>query len=218
MDRPISLFVDVPFCSFRPFLAREYQESFRFPPPSTVYGMLLSLVGIEWGEKAIFQGIRLCLAIQGEPSINRVLRKFRRVPQQGEKDELAERRPDYQDVISGLKLWIWLDDYKAKQSLSDYVLQALSVDKRKTISRYGGLCLGESSNLINEIRIDEPEGSGRYLVNDENGFLVLTTWVNHPREGKGRTVKKRFSVTEICPLEMPPREDRRWTYIASDDS
>lgn len=37
--------VDVPIASFPTSRSREYRASYPVPPPSTVYGMLLSLVG-----------------------------------------------------------------------------------------------------------------------------------------------------------------------------
>ena len=43
----ISLMVSVPFCSFRKPYAREFFETERIPPPATVYGFLLSLIGEE---------------------------------------------------------------------------------------------------------------------------------------------------------------------------
>lgn len=40
----ISVRVQVPYASFRKSYARSFAESYPFPPPATVYGMLLSLV------------------------------------------------------------------------------------------------------------------------------------------------------------------------------
>ncbi len=51
-----SLFVDAPICSFRPNWSREYQDTYPIPPPSTLHGMLLSLVGVNWLDKARFAG------------------------------------------------------------------------------------------------------------------------------------------------------------------
>lgn len=41
----IALKVEVPIACFRHSRAREYAETYPVPPPSTVYGMLLSLIG-----------------------------------------------------------------------------------------------------------------------------------------------------------------------------
>ncbi len=41
----IALKVEVPIACFRQSRAREYIETYPVPPPSTVYGMLLSLLG-----------------------------------------------------------------------------------------------------------------------------------------------------------------------------
>src|SRR5947209_1091669 len=41
----ITLHVEVPYASFRKSYARSFAETYPLPPPATVYGMLLSLVG-----------------------------------------------------------------------------------------------------------------------------------------------------------------------------
>jgi CRISPR-associated protein Cas5t len=63
---PLCLYVEVPFCAFRPHTSRDYQDTYPFPPPATVYGMLLSLVGVDWREKQQYAGVELVLALEGE--------------------------------------------------------------------------------------------------------------------------------------------------------
>ena len=63
----ICFFVDVPICAFRPNWSREYQDTFPFPPPATVFGMLLSLAGVDWMEKSNYSGVKLAIALEGEP-------------------------------------------------------------------------------------------------------------------------------------------------------
>lgn len=136
----LSLFAEVPICSFRPNWSREYQDTYEFPPPATVYGMLLSLVGVDWPEKDRFAGVRLALAVEGNPERARVFRKFRRVPQANkDADPLTSRRPDYQDLLLWVRLWIWLADGEATSSLCARVATALDPTQRATIRRWGGL-------------------------------------------------------------------------------
>ncbi|MHC5777600.1 CRISPR-associated protein Cas5 [Nostoc sp.] len=45
MIAPLILYLDVPFTTFRESHAREMGKTYPVPPPATVYGMLLSLVG-----------------------------------------------------------------------------------------------------------------------------------------------------------------------------
>lgn len=41
----VALYIDVPCATFRNSRNREYGHTYPVPPPSTVYGMLLSFVG-----------------------------------------------------------------------------------------------------------------------------------------------------------------------------
>ena len=73
----VALRVEAPLVSFRNPHAREYAETYRVPPPSTVYGMLLSMVGEE--RRVRHSGARLALAVLGEPTVSTVLRTVWRV-------------------------------------------------------------------------------------------------------------------------------------------
>ena len=98
-------------------------------------------------------------------SAPRVFRKLRRVPQSNAKaDPLTSRRPDYQDLLLSLRLWVWLKDGKARTSLVEPVAMALDPNHRERIGRYGGLSLGESSHLVNAVSARRPEGRcGSYV-------------------------------------------------------
>jgi len=58
-------YVSVPIASFRVAQAREYWETYPCPPPSTVYGMLLSLVGEQ--NRLAHRGAEIALAITSDP-------------------------------------------------------------------------------------------------------------------------------------------------------
>ena len=60
-----SLFVSIPVASFRAPFAREYFETLPCPPPSTVFGMLLSLVGEP--DRLAHEGAEIALALVSRP-------------------------------------------------------------------------------------------------------------------------------------------------------
>ena len=132
----------------RPMWAREYQETYPAPPPSTVYGMLLSLVGVERGNKNRHAGLHIALALaeNTEESLwqrrekGRIFRKFRRVAQSKKNaDPLADRRPDYQELLLGLEFWLWVEDSQAEHPLCDEIRKALRIrEKRGDRSRLSG--------------------------------------------------------------------------------
>lgn len=211
---PLCLFVEVPVCAFRPRWSRDYQDTYPFPPPATVYGMLLSLVGVDWQRKLDFAGIKLAVALEDGGEKSRVFRKFRRVPQAGKPDPLTSRRPDYQELLLGLRLWVWLSDGSSQTSLVGAVRQALDPRHRGKNQRFGGLSLGESSHLVNEISLKEPQGAGRFLCQDREGYYHLPVWVHHPRCGQGQTRLERFSLQPEAPLICPSADDPRWVLVS----
>jgi CRISPR-associated protein Cas5t len=185
MADPLPIRVEVPVCAFRPYVSREYQDSFPVPPPATVYGMLLSLLGVPREQKARHRGVEMALAIAAQPGRSRVFRKLRRGK------DLEDTRPDYQDLLMDLTLWVCLRR-GADQSdppLSDRVPAALA--DPATLTRSGGLSLGESSYLVDAIAIDEkPPDQLLFLIPDERGFYSLPVWVDHLV--RTNTVYKRF--------------------------
>ena len=161
---------------FRPYASREYQDTDPVPPPSAVYGMLLSLVGVPREEKGRHRGVSLALALDATPTRSKVFRKFRRGK------ELEDRRPDYQDLLLDLRLWVWLEKSRdvASPNLPERVVTALTSPSE--IDRFGGLSLGESSFLVNTISMVKPPPEELiFLRPDPRGFYSLTTWVDHFR-------------------------------------
>ncbi len=72
----IALRVDVPIASFPTSRSREYRETYPVPPPSTVYGMLLSLVGET--DRYNHCGVKVAIALITKPAKSVTLRKFYR--------------------------------------------------------------------------------------------------------------------------------------------
>lgn len=192
MATPLCLFAEVPICAFRPYASREYQDTYPVPPPSAVYGMLLSLVGVPRAEKDRHRGVAMALGVEALPTRSRVFRKLRR----GENDLVPKFRPDYQDILIGLRLWVWLGAGRdaASPNLPSRVAQVL--DDPSGVERFGGLSLGESSYLVDSIsRNKVPPAELTFLQPDPRGFHHLTTWVDHTDASKSRS--DRFSLTRL---------------------
>ena len=104
---PIALYVSVPVASFRVPQAREYFETLPCPPPSTVYGMILSLVGEP--NRLQHEGAELALALLSEPERSVVLRTLWRVKSRKHGPGLADnRRPDFQELLTGTRIVVWV--------------------------------------------------------------------------------------------------------------
>jgi CRISPR-associated protein Cas5t len=203
--RAVSLLVTVPVCSFRKGFAREYLETEMVPPPSTVYGFLLSLIGEE--DRRKYVGSHIAYAMLGKPELSVVLRTVWRIKDNKTPPGIgSNRRPDYQEVLTGLRLALWI----RAGNLADSVKSARN--KSDQVIRYGGLSLGESRDLVNDINYS-PEyrgGVGYWLMPDRNGELALPVWVDHV--GSKGTVWQQFSLKE-GPLEVPGLDDFRWIGV-----
>lgn len=197
MTDEFCLRVEVPVCAFRPYASREYQDSYPVPTPSAVYGMLLSLLGEpppgmtdaaqRRERKERHRGVALALAVDRPPGRSKVFRKLRR-------GDLEDIRPDYQDLLLDLGLWVWLGRGKdaAEPCMADRVRAALA--NPATITRSGGLSLGESSYLVDAVSVARPPESAVFVVPDLKGFYSLPTWVDHTDQAK--TVTRRFRIDD----------------------
>lgn len=175
----IGLYVSVPVASFRVPRAREYFETFPVPPPATVYGMLLSMVGET--NRRVYEGTEIAVALLSEPEYSVVLRTLWRVKKKESGLGLGEnRRPDFQELLTDVRLAVWVRDDETKESsLTKRLRNGFQVPS--TINRFGGLCLGESTHLVDEIKLlnDFPAGNCQFLLNDEDGELSLPIWADH---------------------------------------
>ncbi len=179
----IGIYVTVPVACFRKGMAREYLETEPLPPPSTCYGFLLSLVGEVDRHRHI--GCRICPVLLDEPEQSVVLRTVWRV----KKTPLGSpgnTRPDYQQLLTNVRLLIWLDSAAEDTegaSLEERVTAALT--QASGISRFGGLSLGESTHLVDEVCLLShakdrlPSARPRCFILAERGRLTLPVWVDH---------------------------------------
>lgn len=206
----VSLLVTVPVCSFRKGYAREYLETEQIPPPSTIYGFLLSLVGEESRYKYV--GTRLAFAVLQRPELSITLRTTWRMKNKTLPSGVGNNRsPDYQEILTGLQIAIWV----LSGPLADRIYLANKMPS--DVSRYGGLSLGESRDLVNDIVWfpQWPQGEGYWIVHDPQGDMPLPVWVDHV--GSKGTVWKQFRLQQQR-LEVPPTEDARWIPIVNERS
>lgn len=205
----IILRVEVPVACFRQSRAREYLETYPVPPPSTVYGMLLSLVGES--NRYLHCGVRLAIAMTKMPEKSTVLRTVHRFKKRTA--DPSNIRPDYQELVTNVEFFVWINsDFEtANPSLSSRLQQAF--DNPSLITRFGGLSLGESRDLVNSVDLISAEILSKYnklywLVQHESGNLTLPHWVNHL--GQHGTFWKRYNLQQ---LEQKSPLDNNWIEI-----
>jgi CRISPR-associated protein Cas5t len=207
----IALQVEVPIACFRDSRAREYIATYPVPPPSTVYGMLLSTVGEENRFKHC--GVKLAIAMLSEPAKSRVIRKVRRFKDR-DLNSSKNSKPDYQELLTGIKFVVWIDSTvdKAVPNLAERLHQAMT--NPSSVVRFGNICLGESRDLVNSIDIfteDSQQGSLKWLTQDEYGEITLPYWVD--RLGSERTRWLRYTLMKSVDWEPPVLS---WTQIQTD--
>lgn len=207
----IALQVEVPIACFRQSRAREYAETYPVPPPSTVYGMLLSIVGEM--DRYKHCGTRLAIAMRSTPQRSTVIRTFRRFKKK-EIGDPVNARPDYQELLTDVEFLVWINaGTDAGTPTLPERLQFAFVDP-ESINRFGGLSLGESRDLVNAVTpiAQVPQDrSLRWLIQDEDGLLTLPYWVDHIGSRKTRWL--RYIVEEIPQQWQPPHN--AWTEIQS---
>lgn len=196
--------VEVPVCSLRKPHSREFLDSETVPPPSTVYGFLLSFIGE--GDRSAHIGSCLAYAIVQEPIISTVLRKYWRVKDgRDPQGSGVNNRPELQKILCGLTFLLWV-----KGSLADRLLKAH--EDPESIDRFGVLSLGESTGMVDTVKFF-PEMNGQegdWLSTCRKGRECLPVWADHT--GNKETVWSNFQLVK-GPLEEPPEGDPRWIEV-----
>lgn len=189
----VGLFISAPIAAFRVPQAREYLESFQCPPPATVYGALLSLVGET--ARLAHVGAELAIAQLSHPARSVVLRTLWRVKDRQTSPGTNEnKRPDFQELLSDVRLAVWVRWGEAETtfpSLAERVAAALA--NPRAVARFGGLALGESTHLVDEVRVlrnDDGE-SAVFLVPALDGPLTLPLWPDHVGSARTRWMQCR---------------------------
>lgn len=193
----MQLYLECPCTSFPRSFARDYKETYRYPPPSTIYGMLLSLVGEEDLEAHL--GVRLAIGLIGpEPPISRIVRKQRHhkfsKTHMGTYPSSKFSKPNHQELLTDLQVALRVDSEgeRGERTLADRLDLVLRTPDR--VQRFGGLSLGESWAMVNGIRqFRESDGAVRWLCCDNRGLISLPRWIDRTST---QGTFQRFSVVD----------------------
>ena len=184
----IALHVEVPYASFRKSYARSFAETYPFPPPATVYGMLLSLVGERL--RARHAGVQLAFAYARHPLVATTLRKLSRFKYGvSSKQSKLGNAPDFVETLCGIDFICWVDSSAESQKTGDArssdnrtlearLIEALNHPER--VERTGIVCLGLSDDAVNEVSlVNSVAGKWHWLTPCANGQIELPVWVDH---------------------------------------
>lgn len=193
-----TLYLSCPCSSFPRSFARDYKETYRYPPPSTLYGLLLSWVGEE--DLTLHLGLKLAVGIVGDsPPISRIIRKQRHHKfsrsHLGTYPSSKFSKPNHQELLTDIQIAIRLDSSEENVStkLEDRINIAMTSPEQ--VHRFGGLSLGESWALVNGIRhYRESDGEINWLVKDNRGLISLPVWIDRQTS---RGTFQRFSLGEF---------------------
>lgn len=212
------IYVSVPIACFRVGHAREYWETHPLPPPATCHGFLLSLVGETDRTRHIGCRIAPMLVASATPSPSVVLRTLWRVKSGDNPPGVGDNKtPGQQELLSHIRLVIWLDsseEVAEGDRLEARVDRALSTPNK--INRFGGLSLGESTHLVDEVlhfRADARrwgrfrDATAPVFLLDERGSLTLPVWVDHVGSAGTRYVTGNLEKTALVapPTNRMPR-------------
>jgi CRISPR-associated protein Cas5t len=207
--------VTVPIACFRKGLAREYLETEPLPSPSTCYGFLLSLVGEV--DRSRHVGSRVAPVLISRPEQSVVLRTVWRVKSRP-LGASGNTRPDYQQLLSPVELVLWLDSATERNpgpTLEERVRSALV--NPAVVARFGGLALGESTHLVDEVHLldryiasrrfrdRQPAPRGQAFLLAKKGRLTLPVWVDHV--GSAGTNYVTGNLVSDWPLDRAPSPD-----------
>jgi CRISPR-associated protein Cas5t len=177
----IALHIEVPYASFRKSYARSLAETYPFPPPATVYGMLLSLVGEYF--RACHTGVKLAFAYKSQPKVATTLRKLSRYKYGvASKQSKMGNAPDYIETLCNIEFICWVDSSdekrQAERSLEQRLIEAIQTPE--LINRTGLVCLGLSDDTVNEVSLlKSVEGKWHWLNPCNTGQIELPIWVDH---------------------------------------
>jgi CRISPR-associated protein Cas5t len=190
-----TLYIDCPCTSFPRSFARDYKETYDYPPPSTIYGFLLSLVGES--DLMAHVGVKLAIGIIGDSKTH-----------MGTYPASKFSKPNFQELITDVKVVLKLDSSEESATLKLGERVAIALSSPEQITRFGGLSLGESWALVNGIRLyREADGQINWLVKDCRGLISLPVWINRQNS---RGTFQRFSLGKFnsdCWVEIQASRD-----------
>jgi CRISPR-associated protein Cas5t len=192
------LYLECPCTSFPRSFARDYKETYRYPPPSTIYGFLLSLVGEV--DMTAHLGVKLAIGLIGnEPPISRIVRKQRH--HKFSREHLGTyptskfSKPNHHELLTDLQVAVQLDSSGESASVKLEERVAIALSTPEQITRFGSLSLGESWALVNGVRpYRETDGTIRWLAVDNRGLISLPVWIDR---NTGQGTFCRFTVGDL---------------------
>lgn len=203
----IALHIEVPYASFRKSYARSLAETYSFPPPATVYGMLLSVVG-EWF-RARHSGVQLAFAYKKQPLVVASLRKLSRykygVPS---KQSKLGNAPDFIETLCGIEFICWVDSSQEDQNHPTLELRLVeAIQHPERIERQGIVSLGLSDDAVNDISlVDSVTGHWHWLTPSDRGQIELPVWVDHVGSIDTRWQRYDFEQNSSILIEKAARE------------
>lgn len=176
----VALYISVPVASFRNPYARDYLETYLVPPPSTVYGMLLSSIGEISRQRHV--GAQISYALLKRPLVSSVLRTKWRIKSEKKPQGMGENKtPDFQELLTGIEMAVRIRHGvdESVPSLAERIANLLGLPAG--INRFGALSLGESTHMVNDFRSwKTSDGTeGIMLIPSDNGDLSLPLWADH---------------------------------------
>ncbi len=192
------LYLECPCTSFPRSFARDYKETYRYPPPSTIYGFLLSLVGEV--DMTAHLGVKLAIGLIGnEPPISRIVRKQRH--HKFSREHLGTyptskfSKPNHHELLTDLQVAVQIDSSEESASVTLQERVAIALSTPEQITRFGSLSLGESWALVNGVRpYRETDGTIRWLAVDNRGLISLPVWIDR---NTGQGTFCRFTVGDL---------------------
>lgn len=203
----IVLRLSVPIACWRKGHAREFLESEVVPPPSTCYGALLSLVGETDRER--HRGARVTGGVINRPGRSTVIRTLWRIKDKKTPQGVGENaKPDFQELWTNADVVILCDssDEDSVDTLEQRV--RIAIAQPEAVERFGGLSLGESTHLVNDlslIEISDLEPRGAVFLLEPNGDVTLPVWVDHVGSSGTRYAVGRLEVPSNATPERIPR-------------
>lgn len=202
------LYLECPCTSFPRSFARDYKETYCYPPLSTIYGFLLSLIGEV--DMAAHLGVKLAIGLIGnEPAISRVVRKQRHHKfsraHLGTYPTSKFSKPNHHELITDLQVVAQIDSSEDSASVTLEKRVAIALSTPEQITRFGGLSLGESWALVNGVRTyRKSDGEIRWLVTDKRGLIGLPIWIDR-QTGQGTFQRFSFGeLSDLCWVKIQP--------------
>ena len=230
-----TLYIEVPYASFRKSYARSFAETYPLPPPATVYGMLLSLVGERL--RRTHAGVRLAFAYKCRnqngncisecmPRIATTLRKLSRF-KYGVSTHVGHK-PDYVETLCGIAFLCWVDSSKELKTAT--VLNSHKVPSIRTLEdrldeairfpsnvyRDSVLYLGLSDDAVNEVSLcSKVIGRWHRLVPSGTGNIELPVLVQHVGAAGTRWRRYQYEPNAITGPIPPDGIEWEWTEMCA---